>query len=172
MTDPTLPAARYARTRRGVVHLADCQVRGDALPWPEADQRPVRDLLAAVTRDPWLTACQRCLLPAVTAGEQLALGQELRDEAHAVVEEASDQWQRATVDQAIRALAQTRETFSANDLRPLLPPGIRPALIGARFMAASRARLLRKVGWTPSTDPGTHAHPIALWTRADQEAVA
>lgn len=99
-------------------------------------------------------------------GEQLELGQALRDEALQQVEDASDEWQRAVVDQAIAAAARTGRQFSANDVRPLLPAGVRPALVGARFMAASRRRAIVKVGWVPSTDPGTHAHPVALWQGA------
>jgi hypothetical protein len=95
--------------------------------------------------------------------QQLELGQELRDEGMSRVEEASDDWDRAVIDQAIRAVAQRGGGFSANDVRPLLPPGVRPALVGARFMAASRRREIHKVGWVASTDPGTHAHPVALW---------
>lgn len=95
--------------------------------------------------------------------EQLELGQELRDEGMRLVTEASDQWDRDVIDQALRAVRQRGARFSANDVRPLLPPGVRPALVGARFMAASRREEIRKVGWVASTDPGTHAHPIALW---------
>lgn len=98
--------------------------------------------------------------------EQLMLGQTLRDEGIAKVEAASDDQDRAVIDQAIRVVAERGRPFSANDVRPLLPAGIRPALVGARFMAASRRREIRKLGWVPSTDPGTHAHPIALWEAA------
>lgn len=98
--------------------------------------------------------------------EQLELGQHLRDEGMAAVEEASDDMSRATIDQALREVALRGRPFSANDVRPLLPPGTRPALVGARFMAASRRKEIRKVGWVASTDPGTHAHPIAQWVAA------
>lgn len=99
-------------------------------------------------------------------GEQLELGQALREEGIHRVEDASDDQDRAVIDQAIRAVAERGRPFSANDVRPLLPPGLRPALVGARFMAASRRKMIRKVGWVPSTDPGTHAHPVAQWVAA------
>lgn len=105
-----------------------------------------------------------------TSAEQLELGQALRDEGVARVEAASDDQDRAVIDQAIRAVAERGEPFSANDVRPLLPPGIRPALVGARFLAASKRRQIVKVGWVPSTDPGTHAHPVALWVAAEAAA--
>lgn len=100
------------------------------------------------------------------AGTQLELGQALRDKGIARVECAADDQDRAVIDQAIRVVADRGRPFSANDVRPLLPPGIRPALIGARFLAASKRRQIRKLGWVPSTDPGTHAHPVALWEAA------
>lgn len=105
-------------------------------------------------------------------GEQLEFGKALRDEGIARVTEASDEWERAVIDQAIRAVAARGRPFSANDVRPLLPAGVRPKLVGARFMAASRRKEIVKVGWTPSTDPGTHAHPVARWiaTAADTAA--
>ena len=98
--------------------------------------------------------------------EQLMLGQELRDEGVARVEAAADDGQRSVIDHALAAVAARGVAFSANDVRPLLPPGIRPALIGARFLAASKRGQIRKVGWVASTDPGTHAHPVAQWVAA------
>jgi hypothetical protein len=104
--------------------------------------------------------------------EQLELGQALRDTALAQVEAASDEWERAVIDQAIRALADRGRPFSANDVRPLLPPGVRPALVGARFMAASRRLEIVEVGLVRSTDPGTHAKRITIWRKGDVEEVA
>jgi len=73
--------------------------------------------------------------------------------------------ERAKVDAAIRSLAATREEFSANRVRELTG-GIRGGVVGAAFREASRAGLIRKVGSEPSTDPGTHAHPITTWRGA------
>lgn len=98
--------------------------------------------------------------------EQLELGQALRDEGIARVEGAADDWERAVIDQAIRAVADRGRPFSANDVRPLLPAGVRPALIGARFRTAALHGVISRIGYTPSTDPGTHAHPVALWAPA------
>jgi hypothetical protein len=98
--------------------------------------------------------------------QQLQQGRALREEGVARVEQASDDWDRAVVDRAIREVAAKGRPFSANDVRPLLPPGIRKNLVGARFLAASRSGLIRKIGYTPSTDPKTHAHPVATWEAA------
>jgi hypothetical protein len=64
---------RYTRSTRGVVHLADCPVRGSALPWPERDDQPLSDVLVEVNRSPWLRACDRCITLTVDLGQQLSL---------------------------------------------------------------------------------------------------
>jgi hypothetical protein len=97
---------------------------------------------------------------------QLELGQALRDEGMARVTDASGEWDRKVVDHAIRFVASQGQPFSANDVRPLLPEGLRPALLGARFRTAALHNVIRRIGYVPSTDPGTHAHPIALWVGA------
>lgn len=73
-----------------------------------------------------------------------------------------DGWDRKVIDTAIAAFAGRGLAFSANDVRPLLPE-VRPALIGARFYAASVRGLIRRAGYTPSTSKSTHAHPVAVW---------
>lgn len=89
--------------------------------------------------------------------EQLELGADLRDEALARVEEASDDWSRSVIDQALSAVADRGSPFSANDVRP----SPRRGPVGSR--AAAGRGDIRKVGWVASTDPGTHAHPVAQW---------
>lgn len=101
-------------------------------------------------------------------GTQLELGQQLRDEGMARVTNASDEWDRKVVDQAIRYVASQGQPFSANDVRPLLPEGLRPALLGARFRTAALHNIIRRIGYVPSTDPATHAHPIALWVGCER----
>lgn len=100
-------------------------------------------------------------------GQQLELmvaARRERDDAVALVESSADDQDRKVIDQAIRAVAQSGKPFSANDIRPVLPR-VRAALIGARFLAASKRGEIRKVGFVQSTDPGTHAHPVALWIK-------
>lgn len=96
----------------------------------------------------------------------LQQGRALREEGVQKVEQSSGEWDRRVVDQAIKACAEKGRPFSANDVRPLLPAGIRKNLVGARFLAASRAGLIRRVGAVASTDPGTHAHEVKLWEAA------
>lgn len=90
-----------------------------------------------------------------------------RDEGIAAAENADVLgWDRHLIDQAIDAFADTGEPFSANDLRDLLPD-VRSALMGARFLAASCRRRIRRVGRTPSTKENTHFKPIDLWIGID-----
>jgi hypothetical protein len=42
--------------------------------------------------------------------------------------------------------------------------------MGARFMAAARRGVIRKVGYRNGQRPSLHAHPIALWVGAAEEA--
>jgi hypothetical protein len=88
-----------------------------------------------------------------------------RDAALQLVEDSSDEWDRAVIDQGIAALNARGLPWSANDLRPLLPE-VRPALIGARFLAAAKRGEMFRAGYVTSTDPGTHARPIVLWRPA------
>lgn len=102
-----------------------------------------------------------------TATLELTLDDALheRDQALAQVEEAGDQWDRSVIDQGIAALNARGLPWSANDLRPRLP-AVRSALIGARFLAATKRGEMTRTGWVTSTDPGTHARPVALWQPA------
>lgn len=88
-----------------------------------------------------------------------------RDAALERVEAHADDADRAAIDQVLEACIAAGRPFSANDARPYLD-GVRPALIGARFMAAARRGLIVRTDWVTSTDPSTHARPIALWQPA------
>jgi hypothetical protein len=88
-----------------------------------------------------------------------------RDAGIAAVEAASDEISRNAIDQAIRHFASLGVPFSANDTRPLLPD-VRPPLIGARFNAAAKQGLIRRVGFTQSTEPATHAAWVKVWQGA------
>lgn len=70
----------------------------------------------------------------------------------------------AKVDAAIRQLAATGREFSSNEARRL--HGVAGPVVGARFTAARKAGVIRATGFTTSTDPGTHAHPVRTWVAA------
>jgi hypothetical protein len=85
-----------------------------------------------------------------------------RDRGVQVVEQASDDQDRAVVDQAIRELGGMHGTVSANDIRGLLP-NVRSALIGARFLSLAKAGKLLKTGYIPATHAAGHGRMVALW---------
>jgi hypothetical protein len=87
----------------------------------------------------------------------------LRDQGIAQVTAAAPAHDRDAIDRAIRLVARQLPQFSANDVRPHLPEGVNPNLIGARFIALAKSKEIRKVDEVPSTDPGTHGKKVGLW---------
>lgn len=53
--------------------------------------------------------------------------------------------------------------FSANQIRHVFPADTPTALIGPAFGSLARKGFLERVGWVPSTDPGTHGKPVASY---------
>lgn len=92
----------------------------------------------------------------------LAAARAGRDEGMARTTEAAGDDEITILDAAIARMAATGDVFSANDIRPELD-GVRGPLIGARFSLARKRGLIVPVSYTPSTDPGTHAHAIRTW---------
>lgn len=83
-------------------------------------------------------------------------------------EDASDDWEKSIIDQAILACARTGRPFSANSVRPLLPPGVRTSLIGSRFRTLAGRGLIRDTERTErTTDKGTHGKKLPLWIGAE-----
>jgi hypothetical protein len=96
----------------------------------------------------------------------LALTRAERDRGMALAESARGaDWDRRVIDQAIRHLARTGREFSSNDVRGLLP-AVRPALIGARFLAASKRGEIKRVGDVLADHKAGHARRVGLWRRA------
>lgn len=92
-------------------------------------------------------------------------GRSLKFDAISRVEAAADPDLRAMVDEEIRRAAAQGKTFSANDFRHMLPDDVGP-LMGARFLAAAKAGLIRHVGYEASTKASTHAHDVKTWVAA------
>lgn len=97
--------------------------------------------------------------------DQLALVFDARDRSLQLVTDTSDEQDIAVVDQAILTVAAQGAIFTANDVRPLLPVLRSNNLVGARFQALKKAGEIQRVSgqYVPSTDPGTHGHPVAVW---------
>lgn len=96
----------------------------------------------------------------------LHAGRVLQQRGMRLVEDASTDEQRAAIDTVIAEWARSGRCFSLNDLRDELPT-TRPALRGARVMAAARHGLIRKTDErVPSTLPSTRGHELPVWVGA------
>lgn len=89
-------------------------------------------------------------------------GSTLKADALARVNDAAPEDFRTRIDAAIRSAAALGEPFSANDLRATFADVPGP-LIGARFNAAAKAGVIRRIGYVTSTKASTHGHPVAEW---------
>lgn len=87
-------------------------------------------------------------------------GESLKAHGQAVATSAHPD-EHSAVMSAIKSLAATGREFSSNDARPL--HGVSGPIVGAAFTAARKAGLIEAVGFTTSTEPGTHAHPVRTW---------
>lgn len=66
----------------------------------------------------------------------------------------------------IAAIEDTVEpgcVFSANDFRHALPEWVKPHTLGPTLGYLRRKGAVTPVGYVPSTDPGTHGHPVRQW---------
>lgn len=99
--------------------------------------------------------------------QQLTIGEALREVGIVQANENTDAWWRDCADQAIDSLAVTGRPFTADDVRDLgVPDPPSPKAWGARFLGASRAGRITRVGYQPSRRASVHAHPIAVWVGA------
>ena len=94
---------------------------------------------------------------------QLTIADALAEEGMARATAASAPSAIEQLDRLIARFAASGGVFSANDVRPHLPEGIRPNAIGGRFRRAAGRGLIRHVDWEASSDPRTHGHHIKLW---------
>ena len=115
------------------------------------------------TLDQWLKSrsdrCDGCGYHVASQGCACA-GLTAKDRGQAVASAAHPD-DRSRVEAAIRQLAATGEPFSSNDCRAI--HGVRGGVVGAAFSALAKEGVIRKLGYEASTDPGTHAHPVATW---------
>jgi hypothetical protein len=104
--------------------------------------------------------CPECFAP------RLALARAARDRGMAAAEAGRGaDWDRKVIDRAIAHLAATRQEFSANEVRELLPV-VSGALIGSRFMAAYRRGDIERIGDVFATHAEGHGRRISLWRKA------
>ena len=79
--------------------------------------------------------------------------------------QATDEWDKAAIDAVILAFARQGRPFSANDIRPHLPAGVRIKFISHRFRVAQRGpdAFLRYGGVTPSTLASTRSARVNVY---------
>lgn len=87
--------------------------------------------------------------------------EQARDEGMAATVEANPDAMRAAL-RIIRETALSQPVFNSNATRPRMKLAQIPGqVIGAAYRQALKDRVIRRIGYVPSTDPGTHAHPVA-----------
>lgn len=72
----------------------------------------------------------------------------------------------AIVDAALEVAVASGRQFSANDFRHLVTKVSEPHVIGARYRTLINSKRVKRVGDTPSSSPGTHAHRIGVYEAA------
>lgn len=76
---------------------------------------------------------------------------------------SQSEWSQFLVEQAVLAFGRASDTFSANDLRAVLPE-LGHGFIGAAFNTFKGSGLIASTGrLVPSTSPATKGHGIHLW---------
>ena len=95
-------------------------------------------------------------------------GELLKEFGIAAVSKSTPEDWRESCDKAIAELAATGRAFTADDIRRLVgdPPN-HPNAMGARFVAAAKAGILRKVGYQSPLRASRHASVVAIWRGKD-----
>ncbi len=78
-------------------------------------------------------------------------------------------WDQFLVEQAIFLTGLQRDTFTANDLRDLLPD-LGHGYLGVAINALRTSGVIAKIpgAEVPSTSPATHGHGIKVWHLTDR----
>ncbi|NUL14553.1 hypothetical protein [Streptomyces lunaelactis] len=76
---------------------------------------------------------------------------------------AQSEWSQFLVEQAVFHFGLAHDTFSANDMRDVLPE-LGHGYLGAAINALRQGGVIEHTRlYVPSTSPATHGHPIAVW---------
>ena len=136
-------------------------------PVPDGEQVDIFAAIAEAESDP-----QRQAVAAARRATLVAVGRAERDAGMQLADESVDDFWRSTVDQAIRAFADSGQPFNADDLREAGVPdphgkGRSQNAWGMRFLVAKRAGLIVEVGRRTSRRASVHAHRVAVYVGAD-----
>lgn len=100
---------------------------------------------------------------------ELFSGFQRKELGQAQVLENDESWKEIALE-AIRSLAQMRESFSSDDLRELVDGYAiphHPNAIGGVFSTARKLKIIKQTGrYTHSKIPSCHGRLIALWEKA------
>lgn len=78
------------------------------------------------------------------------------------------EWSQFLVEQAVLAVGATRDEFSCNVLRDLLPE-LGHGFLGAAINSLRTGGVIAHTGrMVPSTSPATHGHRLAVWTLTER----
>ena len=113
------------------------------------------------------------LFDAAPAFNPAAEGEARRDKALSLLRVHRAALVRDLARAAVR-LALERGHITADDVRACvaIPAGISPKAVGVVFRDLADSRILRRVGFRPSTRPAAHARPLSVWQLADADAGA
>ena len=76
---------------------------------------------------------------------------------------ARSSWDQFLVEQAVYAYGLANDTFSANDMRDVLPE-LGHGYLGAAINSLRQGGVIEHTRlYVPSTSPATHGHPVAVW---------
>jgi len=84
-------------------------------------------------------------------------GTELRDEAIALVEQATPEQWKSEADSLIVSMARSGAEFTAEDVRAWVGDPPRPGAMGGRFLAAIKQGIIQRVGVTNAKRKSSHA---------------
>lgn len=89
----------------------------------------------------------------------------LRDEGMGRARDHADSRVVLAIDAAIERAIASGQPFSANDIREQFPTVSSTGLAGERMraFAARRPRVMRRVGFEPSTLPSTRSAMVSRW---------
>ena len=88
---------------------------------------------------------------------------ELRDEGLAAVNATTPAQWAHDCDNAIAAMAASGAEFTAEDVRSFAGEPPKPAAMGARFLAAAKRGIIRRVGVTHGKRPSSHARLLLVY---------
>jgi hypothetical protein len=101
-----------------------------------------------------------------------AIGEQLKSEAHALLEARRAAWVRRGRRALLVRMLNGDGTATADDVRAAveLPPDINPVCLGPVPQALARVGIIERSGFALTTRAAGHARPVTVWRLVDQDA--